>query len=598
VSKSAGKGMKMKAKPSRSKGWRLASLILLSALLLPAGGSPAKKAGLVKSETDWQKERAVILQALNRELARSKEKLKLQDFDPPYFVSYLLNDYEIKSLTGSYGTVYSNRHNHRREVYAEVRVGDYQFDNSGRGGFEFRYEPDSDFQPIEHIEVPVDDDLLGVRDALWGLTDIRYKTALNAYHQKKGREAYEVKEDANLPDFTHEQPSRFQDQHREFRFDDAAWAEAIRQVTGYFRQFDRIYSNTFTVTAEKYVYYYVNTEGGEVVEERTFFNWWMDVGSRADDGLEVSNFRRHFSQQIQERPDLPALMAEAKSLVEELLALRQAPVLPPYNGPAILAPQVSGVLFHEAIGHRLEGERMRNPGEGFTFKGKVGEQVIPAFLTVTDDPTQARFGDTSLAGHYQYDQEGVPARAVVLIQNGILKNYLMSRTPIKGFDHSNGHGRSDGETDPMARMGNLIVTSTNRLPPEALKKKLIELVKQQGKPFGLIVRETLGGETRTRREDMQGFRDRPRLVYKVDPETGAETLVRGVELVGTPLISINKIVATGTEMGVFNGYCGAESGYVPVSTVTPSTLLQEVELQKSSEKPQRPPILKPPAFEP
>jgi predicted Zn-dependent protease len=570
----------------------------LSALLLPAGGSLARKTAPANAETDWQKERTVILQAMNRELKRSKEKLKLENFDPPYFISYLLSDHEIKSLSGSYGTVYSNRQDHRRQVYAEVRVGDYQFDNSGTGGFEFHYDPDSDFQPIEHIEVPVDDDLLGVRDALWGLTDIRYKAALNTYHQKKGQMAYQLQEDATLPDFTHEQPSRFQDRHREFRFDAAAWAEAIRQVTGYFRQFDRIFSNTFTVTAEKYTYYHVNSEGGEVVEEQTFCNWWMDASSRADDGLEVSNFRRNFSQQVQERPDLPALMAAAKGLVEELLALRQAPALPPYNGPAILAPQVSGVLFHEAIGHRLEGERMRNPGEGFTFKGKVGEAVIPTFLTVTDDPTQAKSGDTWLAGYYQFDQEGVPARKVVLIQNGILRNYLMSRTPIKGFDHSNGHGRSDGDTDPMARMGNLIVTSTNSLAPDALKQKLLELVKAQGKPFGLIIRETLGGETRTRREDMQGFRDRPRLVYKVDPETGAETLVRGVELVGTPLISINKIVATGTETGVFNGYCGAESGYVPVSTVTPSTLLQEVELQKSSEKPQRPPILKPPFFEP
>ena len=587
-----------KEKPGRRS---LALLVaLFSFLIVSSPGQTARKppSKSINTETDWQKDRAVILQGLHRELDRSREKLKLKDFDPPYFIGYLLSDYAVKSLTGSYGTVYSDRESRRREVYADVRVGDYQFDSSGRGGFEFRYDPDSDFQPIEYIQVPLDDDLLGVRDALWGLSDIRYKAALNAYHQKKGRQAYELLEDADLPSFTQEKPSRFQGEHVEFRFDPEAWAEAVRQVTAVFRDYDQIFSNSFTVTAEKYTHYYVNSEGSEVVQEQTYFNWWMDAGSRADDGLEVSNFRRSLGLEIQEKPDLAALVAEAKALAEELLKLRAAPALSPYNGPAILAPQVTGVLFHEAIGHRLEGERMRNPGEGFTFKDKVGQQVIPTFLTVTDDPTRRTFDSTTLVGYYHYDQEGVPAQAITLIQDGILKNYLMSRTPIKGFDLSNGHGRSDGETDPMARMGNLIVTSSQTLDDAALKQKLIELVKKQDKPFGLIIRETLGGDTRTGREEMQGFRDRPRLIYQVDPATGQETLVRGVELVGTPLISINKIVATGKDLGVFNGYCGAESGYVPVATVAPSVLLEEVEVQKSSEKPQRPPILKPPAFEP
>lgn len=552
----------------------------------------------VKSPGDWQAERRLILQAMKRELSRSQEKLKLGEFDAPYFISYLVTDYEVKRVMGSYGTVYSSWEQRKREAYAEVRVGDYQFDSSGRGGFEFRYDPDSDFQPIEYIQVPLDNDVLGVRDALWGLTDIRYKAALNSYHQKKGRQAYELLEDADLPSFSREKPVREQGEHLEFRFDTEAWAEAVRQVTAVFRDYDLIYTNSFRVTAEKYTYYYVNTEGTELVEEQTYFNWWLEAGSRAEDGLEVSDFRRHLGLEIQEKPDVARLLAAAKDLAEELLKLRSAPVLPPYNGPAILGAQVAGVLFHEALGHRLEGERMRNPGEGFTFKDKIGEQVIPSFLTVMDDPTQRVFNRSTLVGYYQYDQEGVPAQAVTLIQNGILKNYLMSRTPVKGFDRSNGHGRSDGETDPMARMGNLIVSSSRSLDETALKQELIQLVKKQGKPFGLIIRETVGGDTRTDRSEMQGFRDRPRLIYQVDPKTGQETLVRGVELVGTPLISINKIVATGKEREVFNGYCGAESGYVPVATVAPSVLLEEVEVQKSSEQPQRPPILKPPAFEP
>ncbi|MEZ4460671.1 MAG: metallopeptidase TldD-related protein [bacterium] len=307
----------------------------------------------------------------------------------------------------------------------------------------------------------------------------------------------------------------------------------------------------------------------------------------------LDNGRSFYARTLEELPNLARLKSEALAMANELDALRKAPKLDPYTGPAILEPEASGVLFHEVIGHRLEGERQSNEEEGRTFKGRVGQVVIPEFLSLRDDPTLERFGTHQLNGYYNFDEEGVKAQNAVLIKDGVLRGFLKSRTPIEGSLESNGHGRAQGIRKPIARMGNLILEAdpSKTVSESALKQLLIDEVKRQGKPFGLIIRDITGGSTNTSGWGYQAFKGSPRLVYKVDPETGDETLVRGVELVGTPLTSISKIVAASDTSDVFNGYCGAESGYVPVSTVAPSLLTTEIELQRKREDNQRAPIL-------
>jgi TldD protein len=277
------------------------------------------------------------------------------------------------------------------------------------------------------------------------------------------------------------------------------------------------------------------------------------------------------------------------------VALRGAPAIDPYTGPAILEPAAAGVLLHEAVGHRLEGERQDEDGEGKTFRGQVGKQVLPPFITIADDPTLRQLKGEELNGFYLYDEEGVAAQRATLVENGVLRSYILSRHPVKGFLHSNGHGRSQGTRKPVARMANLIVESRKQMGDAELKKMLIAEAKRQGKPYGLIIRDITGGNTNTSTFGYQAFKGMPRMVYRVDVRDGKETLVRGVEIVGTPLSSINRIMATGKGYGVFNGFCGAESGNVPVSTVAPSTLLQEIELQRAMEGKDRPPILESPA---
>ena len=266
-------------------------------------------------------------------------------------------------------------------------------------------------------------------------------------------------------------------------------------------------------------------------------------------------------------------------------------MLDPYTGPALLAPEAAGVLFHEAVGHRLEGERQNDDHDGHTFKGQVGKQILPPFISVIDDPTREKSKGTPLNGFYDFDDQGVPAQRTVLVQDGVLQSFLLSRAPVQGFARSNGHGRSAAGREPVARMSNLFVESSKVLSAAALKAALIAEARRQGKPYGLLIRDVSGGNTDTSGYGYQAFKGQPRLVYRVDAATGAEELVRGVEVVGTPLSSLNKIAATGDDPAVFDGYCGAESGFVPVSTVAPTVLVNEIELQRTRKDSGRPPVL-------
>jgi len=351
------------------------------------------------------------------------------------------------------------------------------------------------------------------------------------------------------------------------------------------------------VDAEKQVRWFTSSEGSALVTESALFGVHLQALARAPDGQLLENNRDWYGRTEADLPGPSELRAEARRLASELLALRDAPALDPYTGPAILSAEATGVLFHEAVGHRLEGDRQDDEHEGRTYKGQVGKVVLPTFLGVVDDPTLASAAGSPLNGSYAFDDQGVPAARAVLVRDGRLEGFLLSRKPVKPFEHSNGHARSQGGAPPVARMANLIVTSSRQLPMAELKRMLIAEARRQGKPYGLVVREVSGGNTNTATYGYQAFKGTPRLVYRVDVDTGREELVRGVELVGTPLAAVNKVLATGDEARVFNGYCGAESGYVPVSTVAPAILVSEIELQRTTHTGERGPLLPAPSAE-
>jgi predicted Zn-dependent protease len=266
-------------------------------------------------------------------------------------------------------------------------------------------------------------------------------------------------------------------------------------------------------------------------------------------------------------------------------------VTEPFNGPAILSGRAAAVFFHEVLGHRLEGQRQRGDEEGQTFTKELGKEMLPAFLSVADDPTVTKFGSTWLSGSYDYDDEGEQARHVDLIQDGVLKTFLMSRLPIASFANSNGHGRAQTGKVPTGRQGNLIVTSTKSVPESELRKQLIEEAKKQGKPYGLYFEDISSGFAVTQRSSPQAFSVVPLVVWRVYVDGRPDELVRGVSIVGTPLAAMKSILATGDKSEVFNGECGAESGTIPVSAVAPAMLMSSIETQKQAQGTARPPIL-------
>ena len=542
--------------------------------------------------------RAKVMSALQSELARSK-RLTTEGFQPPYYVGYLLRDVTRLSVNGKYGAIYESAADHSRNLYAQVRVGDYSFDSSGEGGFEFNFDPDADYGSLfNYVRAPIDDDNDSLRDAVWLLTDYKYKEALQSYLKKKGKAVYSVAKKEKVDDFTHEQPTSWVGPAIDAKLDPTYWEKIVRDEGAYIKAFPAVFDSGVTANVVKTTHYQVTSEGASIVFDDVVYTVSVDAMTRADDGQLLTGNRTFYARAFEDLPSADRIHAEVKRMVAEVLEERTAEEMPPYSGPAVLAPRVTGVFFHEAVGHRLEAKRERSDSEGQTFKDKVGEPVLPTFLSVYDDPSLAKSGDTDLNGYYPYDDEGVKATDVPLIVDGVLKNFLLGRSPIEGFTHSNGHGRNSSYEDPMGRMANLIVKGNKPVSDEKLKDMLLAEVRRQGKPFGVWIEDVTGGETNTQRGDVQAFHGVPTRMYKVDAKTGKMTLVRGAEFIGTPLTVIGKILATGEGSDVFNGYCGAESGFVPVSTVAPAVLLKELELQRSSSEKRKPPILPPPAFDP
>ncbi len=532
----------------------------------------------------------VVLQAMQDELNRSQQELKLESYESPYFISYQIKDNEFYSIKGKYGAIASSDNNRVRRLYVDVRVGDYDFDNSikgisgGRVPFHDAYE------------VPVDNDPDAIRATLWQVTDYAYKEALTQYFNKKANNVQEIK-DINSKSFTKEASHTYFGPEIELAFNAPEWEDKIRDISSVYKNYKELTNADIVITAQQETVYFVNTEGTKYIRDELLYSIDAQVVARAEDGKEITNYRNLYYVSPEDIPSVEEIKSVVKEMIEETLEMRNAEVLSPVSVPALLEPEAAGVVFHEAVGHRLEGERQIDDDEGQTFKEKVGQKVIPAFLSIIDDPSKKSLNGTHLMGYYPFDDQGVPGERVVLIENGVLKNFLLSRTPVNGFERSNGHGRASYGRAPIARMSNTIIESKTEYTQEKLKELLIEEVKRQNKPFGLLIKSMKGGETNTSSYNFQAYRATPVVIYKVDPKTGKETPVRDIEIVGTPLVSINKIIATGNDYSVFNGFCGAESGYIPVSTVAPSILVSEIEFQRKSSKKEKLPLLPPPFFQ-
>ncbi len=531
-----------------------------------------------------------LIAAMSAELARNQARLKIDDFDAPYFIGYRVVDEHKIHMSAAFGALVHDSESRRRRAFVDVRVGDYSFDSSPDPdlGLDLDYDQ---FRPS--AQIPLDEDQAAIQGTLWLLTDSAYKKALSMYLQKKAKAVNSVKK-KHVDSFSKEIATQSLTEPLTPKIDRSDWKTMVKRMSLRFRKSEFLLSGSVSFGFIHLKTFVVNSEGTRVAKERGLYQMVLDAVTRAPDGMLLEQGKTLYFRSPSEIPRQEVLDSYVDAVAKDLMDLRAAPMADPYTGPAILESEASGVFFHETIGHRLEGERQNDDSEGQTFKGQIGKKILPDFIQIVDDPTLRTLNNQTLNGHYTHDDEGVPARRTVLIEDGILKTFLTSRTPVEGVSKSNGHGRAQGTARPVARMGNLMVTSSKRVPRSRLKAMLIEEAKKQGKPYGLIITDIIGGSTNTSNYGYQAFKGTPRKVYRVDASTGHETLVRGVEMVGTPLSAINKIIATGEKYGAFNGYCGAESGYVPVSASAPAVLFREVELQRTKRAKRRNPILSAP----
>ena len=536
-----------------------------------------------------------VLEVLAGEVARNLGQLQSEDREvPAYFLAYDLIARDHLWLEVQQGQVVRRRLDTDRTIDIDVRVGSPQLDNShSQGG---NYGPGNGLGAGEPVSVQ--DDPLALAQALWIFTEEQYRDALVALSAAESNEQLRSQDEAKptSPDFSDETAVVHLEPRVQLDLEGLrkAWEPRLREASVVLGDDLRVLESNVVLLVNVDNRSFVDSNGSKVQSSHVRLRIMLSATGQADDGMRLARFESFEVHTPEQLPAQALLLATAKRLREELVALRAAPLAEPYAGPAVLAGRAAGVFFHEIFGHRLEGHRQKDDLEGQTFSTMIGKRVLPVFLDMVDDPTAQSLGGVPLSGHYYVDDEAVPARRTVLVERGKLRGFLLSRSAVLPFKKSNGHGRRERGNQVVARQGNLIVTSRKTIPDAQLRKTLIEEVQRQGKPYGLWFSDIQGGYTITERSGPQAFKVMPLLVYRVWTDGRPDELVRGVDIVGTPIAAFETIIATGDSPGIFNGMCGAESGDVPVSAVSPSLLLRSLEIERASHDRDKPPLMPPP----
>jgi len=551
----------------------------LSPFTLPSVAILLSAASLASAQ-----QKSPLLDAMSQELNRNFTILKEKADPAPYFISYEVTEQDYHGISGTLGTISSSNGGKERALDVSVRVGSAKLDNyhnvrGDRGQF------------TSGALLSVEDNPNAIKRRLWQETDRAYRGAAERLIRIKTNTQVKVAAEDDSDDFSSDPPATFQGTLPKMRFDEGAWTERIRKLSSHFQNYPEVLTSHVSVTAQTDTRYFVNTDGSRIEHGRGFARVVITASSKAVDGTDLSTSQTFEAVEASGLPKDEVLLAAIDRVSRDLTHLLHAPEAEPFVGPAIFSGRAAGVFFHEIFGHRVEGHRQKDESEGQTFTKSVGTKVLPDFISVVFDPTRRKINGIDLNGWYDYDDEGVKARPVLAVDKGVLKTFLMSRSPIKGIDHSNGHGRRQPGYEIVSRQSNLIVDSSDSVPEARLRQMLIAEIKRQNKPYGLYFEDITSGFTTTSRAGLQAFKVIPVVVYRVYADGRPDELVRGADIVGTPLASFSKILATSDKPEVFNGYCGAESGSVPVSAVAPAILVSEIEIEKKAKSQDRPPLL-------
>lgn len=538
------------------------------------------------------------LSALRGELVRAMAELGAKAQPAPYFISYEIFDRNETVISASYGALVQSTARRTRLLDTDVRVGSYELDSTHplrSDGLDFG----EDLGSGKAVALPFADDAGVMRAVAWLDTDRKYKSAAEALVKVKTQRTLKTAEEDGSDDFSREKAVTFIGPVGGLGLSDLdrdRWEERMRALSARFRGHPLIHDSQVTLQVSTVNRWVVSSEGSLVQDGRDYVRVFLQADTRADDGMDLERFEGFDAASFDGLAAEAAMMRAADTMIADLEALRVAPLAEPYIGPAILEGKAAGVFFHEIFGHRVEGHRQKNEDEGQTFARQVGHPIMPDFISVYDDPTLTRLNGVDLSGFYRFDDEGVPASRAILVDHGVLKGFLLSRSPTRGFNHSNGHGRRQEGRATVSRQGNLVVEPAVSVTLPKLRERLRAEARRQGKTYGLLFKDISGGFTNTTRGGPQAFKVLPILVYRVYTDGRPDELVRGADLVGTPLASLTKILAAADDFQTFNGMCGAESGFVPVSATSPSLLVEQIEVERKDKGNNKPPVLPAPSL--
>lgn len=534
-----------------------------------------------------------FIKILKDEANRNLEKLKEQPV-PAYYVSYRVYDTETYRMGASFGKLMFRQPQQYRLLHTMVRVGDYRMDNT----HELKSNDNSRSNGYDGYEtLPIENNPPALQRILWKKTDQLYRDAAKQYQNVKANIAVKVAAEDKSDDFSQEAVENYYEKtiaFKELLPNLNTWEEKLKKISNVFTENKEIHDCGAYMEIELVRKSFADTEGREIEENAYGYRLSINASTTADDGMNLPLYKTYFVFSLKDLPSDEQVINDAREMSKMISALRRAPVAESYSGPILMTAKASGVFFHEIFGHRIEGARMKQETDAQTFKKKVGQLVLPNDFSIIFDPNLKEYKKLPLSGYYMFDDEGIRGQRTAIVENGILKSFLMSRVPIEGFDHSNGHGRGMVYLNPVTRQSNMIIESQTPKSEQELREMLIAEAKKDHKEYGYIIDQVAGGFTQTGRYMPNAFNVTPLVVYRIYTDGRPDELVRGVDLVGTPLAMFSQIEACGNEYEVFNGYCGAESGSIPVSCVAPTIFVKMVETQKKSKAQDQPPILERP----
>lgn len=527
----------------------------------------------------------VLLKDLSAELMRNYKAFKKQK-PPVYYLSYSVWRERSFSAAAQLGALAFAREDESATGEVMARVGSPRMDNTR----ELKGQRADMNLGVISLPLDVKPGSLALRNAFWRLTRRTVEQAQQNFNKVQANAAVSSASTDTSDDFTFPPQSMYCEDSLPLAYDRSEVEARLVRLSALVKGQSFVLDSDFSFSMRRTDKYFTDSVGSRIKTSQVLGRYAFLVAGKNADGMEIERLVSYDGEKMEDFPSADVMERDVKAALEELRTLKNAPVLDPVTVPAILKNRAAGVFFHEVMGHRLEGHRQKSETFGQTFTKKTGQLITSPLITVVEDPTEAYFNGIPLRGAYKYDDEGVQSRPVTLVEKGVLKNFMMSSSPVNGFPASNGHGRKELGRRAVARMGNLFVRPETAVPYEELEKQLLEEIRKQGKPYGLIIEDLTGGYTLTETSLPQTFKLNTQLVYRLWPD-GRKEAVRGVSLVGTPLVSFGKIIGAADDYSVFNGSCGAESGWVPQANIAPSLLFSAVEMERVEKSPSKPPVL-------